>query len=144
MKFLSAHPPEIQAEQTPSNLDCAYGHRLVDDYWELRGGIDAEVAANLERAEPIIERHKKSAAMGKFATEQTAARAFYDVMVRPYLLKGTLTGATKEKTFSPDQTYIDDFVTKTLDEGVVSQMYIRLLQSRPGEKPSDSRNFSKF
>lgn len=119
--------------------DGGYGPRLVDNYWKLRGGIDSEVAAHLDRVEPVMERHKKSANMGKFATEQVAARAFYDVLIRPYLLKGTLNSATKEKAFSPNQEYVDDFITKLLDGGATSQMYIRLLQSRPGEKPDDSR-----
>ncbi|MDB5186253.1 MAG: hypothetical protein JWL85_776 [Candidatus Saccharibacteria bacterium] len=123
----------------PSSPDSSYGSHLVDDYWKMRGGIDDEVAAHLERVEPKMERHKKSATMGKFAVEEVAARAFYDIMVRPFLLKGNLNSSTKEKAFSPDEAYVDNFVASMLDNGAVSQMYIRLLQSRPGEKPTDSR-----
>lgn len=128
--------PELQGSfRKPKN----YATALVDQYTEVRGDIKPELARHLERAELSVERNKKSARLGGYAVEQAAARAFYETMIRPYLLKGTLNGGTKEKTFSPDQSYVDNFVEQLCGGGAVAQMYIRLLQSRPGEAPTDSR-----
>jgi hypothetical protein len=127
------------AERRNIKNNADYSMRLVDDYLEFRGGIDAEVDEHLERAEQTVERHRKSASLGAFSIDEAAARAFYDTMIRPYLLKGKLNGDAKEKTFVPDKDYIDDFVSTLSQGSAVSQMYIRLLQSRPGEEPTDSR-----
>lgn len=116
-----------------------YGARLVEEYIDFRGTIDADVAVYLDRVKPVMEKHRRSVPMGKLALEAVAAHAFYDTMIRPFLLKGTLSSTTKEKTYAPGQTYLDDFASQMLSQGAISQMYIRLLQSRPGEKPIDSR-----
>lgn len=116
-----------------------YSSALVNQFVEARGSIKPELERHLERAEQSLERNKKAARLGGFGIEQAAARAFYETMIRPYLLKGTLNGSSKEKTFAPDGTYVDDFVGRLCEGGAVSQMYIRLLQSRPGEAPTDSR-----
>lgn len=116
-----------------------YAPELVKQFMEFRGDIKPELDRHIERAEISLERNKKAAQLGGYALEQAAARAFYETMVRPYLLKGTLHGGTKEKTFAPDKPYVDSFVESLCEGGAVSQMYIRLLQSRPGEAPADSR-----
>lgn len=117
----------------------SYPVRLVDQYVNFRNDVKTEVDIHLDRAEAATERHKKAARLGGYAVEQATARAFYETMIRPYLLKGTLNGSSKEKTFTPDGAYIDKFVERLCENGAVSQMYIRLLQSRPGEMPTDSR-----
>lgn len=116
-----------------------YEISLVDQFQKVRGDVSLEVERHLERVETSLERQKKSAQLGSFAVKEAAARAFYDTMLRPYLLKGTLHGGTKEKTFVPDQQYVDDFIHRLCEDGAASHMYVRLLQSRPGEQPNDTR-----
>lgn len=135
-----APPPNIEGGFRKVSADSEdYAAALVQQFTEFRGDIAPDLNQHLERAEVSLERNEKAARLGGFAFEQAAARAFYETMIRPYLLKGTLNGDTKEKTFVPDGTYVDDFVERLCEGGAVSQMYIRLLQSRPGEVPADSR-----
>lgn len=96
----------------------SYGLRLVDQYIDFRGDIRDDIAFYLARNEIATARHKKSALMGKFGREEVVARAFYDTLVRPFLLKGTLNSGTKEKTFTPDQAYIDNFAHQLSNNGI--------------------------
>jgi hypothetical protein len=135
-----APPPDIEGgfRKVPADSE-GYAPALVQQFTEFRGDSTPELGQHIERAEISLERNEKAARLGGHAIEQAAARAFYETMIRPYLLKGTLNSGTKEKTFVPDGAYVDDFVERLCEGGAVSQMYIRLLQSRPGEAPTDSR-----
>jgi len=122
-----------------STLSSGYARKLVDAFEKFRGGIEPEIAERLIEVKTSIERQKKAASLGSFAVEQATARAFFDTLVRPYLLKGNISRGSNKKTFVPDTTYKENFAKKLSDDGLIAQMYIRLLQSRPGEQPDDSR-----
>ena len=89
--------------------------------------------------EPILDKSVKRAKMGAYPKEEAFARAFYTGMIRPFLLRGTLQRESNEKTFAPDQTYVDGFSAAMSWQRVTSRMYVRLLQSRPGATQTDTR-----
>lgn len=129
----------MTSPQSLNSQPSAFATELVDGFTSLRGGIDNEVDTYLDRVASAEKKHVRSAQMGKFAIEESAARAFYEVMIKPFLLKGNLDGSGTGKTFVPDEEYVDNFVSDLSTDGSTSQMYIRLLQSRPGMLPQDSR-----
>lgn len=129
----------MTTSQSPNFRSSAFAKELVNGFVSLRGSIDNEVDTYVERVASAEKKHVRSARMGKFAIEESAARAFYEVMIKPFVLKGNLDGSGTGKTFMPDEEYINNFVSGLSTGGVTSQMYIRLLQSRPGMLPEDSR-----
>ena len=129
----------MTAPESPNSKHSAFATELIEGFTNLRGGIDNEVDTYLDRVASAEKKHVRSAQMGKFTLEESAARAFYEVMIKPFLLKGNLDGSGSGKTFVPDEEYVNKFVSSLATNGATSQMYIRLLQSRPGMLPEDSR-----
>ena len=76
--------------------------------------------------------------MGSIATNEINSRAFYDVALRPYFLKGRLSRGSDERVFVPDVNYYNDFINALANEGAELRMYVRLLQSRPGIEQNDT------
>lgn len=120
-------------------VDLEYGIQLTKSFANFRSDIDEDVDLYLRRLEPTFEKNIKAATMGTYPQDEVPARTFYTGMIRPFLLKGTLHTGTKEKTFVPDQAYVDDFAAGLTQGQFTSQMYVRLLQSRPGMKQEDAR-----
>lgn len=93
----------MTAPESPNSKHSAFATELIEGFTNLRGGIDNEVDTYLDRIASAEKKHVRSAQMGKFALEESAARAFYEVIIKPFLLKGNLDGSGTGKTFVPDE-----------------------------------------
>ena len=116
-----------------------YARELVRSYLAFRRDILLDVALFLEQIERKVVEYDKAATMGSFSKDEISARSFYDVMIKPYILRGKLSRSTFEKTFRPDDSYVNTFIKHLSDDSASMRMYVRLLQSRPGEDQDDAR-----
>ena len=113
--------------------------KKVDAFLDMRkDGIEKDTKVILDRIIPIRKKYETAARMGSIATNEINSRAFYDVALRPYFLKGRLSRGSDERVFVPDVNYYNDFINALANEGAELRMYVRLLQSRPGIEQNDT------
>ena len=113
--------------------------KKVDAFLDMRkDGIEEDTKVILDRIIPIRKKYETAARMGSIATNEINSRAFYDVALRPYFLKGRLSRGSDERVFVPDVNYYNNFINALTNEGAELRMYVRLLQSRPGIEQNDT------
>ena len=72
--------------------------KKVDAFLDMRkDGIEEDTKVILDKIIPIRKKYETAARMGSIATNEINSRAFYDVALRPYFLKGRLSRGSDER-----------------------------------------------
>lgn len=126
----------MMTKMLTSGLADCYAQRLIYDFNSFRAPADDLVDLY---AEDIMRKVEILSRSGAVNTENSYALAFYNTMIKPYILRGKVPGDVSKKVFRVEGGQLECILDSMAGGGVTLRMYVRLLQSRPGEAQIDTR-----